>query len=79
MNEMNKMYQKKLCDYLLNKELLETTLENKENYLIKKITFRKDVDKNLLYSKVYSYHDTYIDFIYKLSKEIEYCSEIEKK
>ncbi len=76
MNEMNKIYQKKLCDYLLNKDLLETTLENKNNYLIKKVTFRKDENKNLLYSKVYSYNDTQLDFIYKLSNEIKKCSKI---
>lgn len=72
----NKIYKEQLCSYLLNKDLLDTTLENKRNSIIKKVTFRKDEEKNLLYSKVYSYNDTYIDFIYKLSSEIKKCEEL---
>ncbi len=75
----NKTLRKELlCDFLLNNNELETEFGTNQNNLIKKVTFRKDEDKNLLYSKVYNYHDTHLDFIYKLSKEIEECSKIEK-
>lgn len=70
---MNDIYKKYLCNYLINKDLVNITMENNENNVIKKITFRKDEDKNLLYSKVYSSNNTELDFIYKLSSEIEKC------
>ncbi len=66
----NKLYRKKLlCNYLLNKNL-----SIDENI---KITFSKDESKDLLYSKIF-YNDNELDFIYKLSKEIENCKKIEK-
>ncbi len=65
----NKIYRKKLlCNYLLNKDLL-TTDEN--------IKIRKDESKDLLYSKIF-YNGYELDFIYKLSKEIENCKKIEE-
>lgn len=68
-------YKKELCNYLLNENMIN---ENIINENIKKITFRKDENKNLLYSKVYNYHDKHFDFIYKLSSEIEKCKELYK-
>jgi hypothetical protein len=66
----NKLYRKKLlCNYLLNKNL-----SIDENV---KIIFSKDESKDLLYSKIF-YNDNELDFIYKLSKEIENCKKIEK-
>ncbi len=65
----NKIYRKKLlCNYLLNKDLL-TTDEN--------IKIRKDESKDLLYSKIF-YNGYELDFIYKLSKEIENCKKMEE-
>jgi hypothetical protein len=70
----NKILRKELlCDFLLNNNELETEFGTNPNHYIKKVSFRKDEDKNLLYSQVYLYHDTHLDFIYKLSKEIEEC------
>ena len=78
-------YKKELCNYLLNENMINENMinenminKNYQNDIIKKITFRKDEDKNLLYSKVYNYHDTHFDFIYKLSSEIEKCKELYK-
>jgi hypothetical protein len=67
----NKLYQELLCDFLLNKDLLETKLGNEKL----KATFRKDESKDFLYSTLYV-NENEIPFIYKLSKEIENCKKI---
>ncbi len=67
----NKLYQELLCDFLLNKDLLETKLGNEKL----KATFRKDESKDFLYSTLYV-NENEIPFIYKFSKEIENCKKI---
>ncbi len=69
----NKINQQLLCDYLFNKNLISTELKNEQL----KIAFKKDESKNLLYSKLF-YNGYQLDFIYKLSKEIENCKKIEE-
>ncbi len=72
---MNKLYRKRiLCNYLLNKNF--DNIEKDDN--IQNISFTKDLNKDLLYSKVLLYNGYEIDFIYKLSKEIKKCEELYK-
>lgn len=74
--KMDKLYRKKiLCNYLTNKDLLNIDIENSN---IKSISFTKDNSKDLLYSKVLLYNGIEVDFIYKLSSEIQKCQELYK-
>ena len=47
---------------------------SQDRHDLKYTTFHHDKDKNLLYSHNYSYNGKKYDFIYKLSHEIQKCS-----